>query len=67
MKYLQYFVFDKTGNDILDANVIPFKTEDEFKEGVEYAINAYKTNPDFKGLNLLLSCGNKVLFNSKEA
>ena len=67
MNYLlQYIVFDKTGNKILEASAIPCTDESEMFELVDEMVGNYKYDPHFKDLNLFLSCGSKILFNSKE-
>ena len=67
MENLQYFVFDKTGNKILEAGILPVENGDTIESAVEYAKNAFKNNDTFDDTQLLLSIGNKVLFNSLNA
>ena len=67
MTILQYFVFDKSGNHILEANGIPCSSEQEVRALADTMMGNYKQDPQFKDLNLLLSCGNEIIFNSKEA
>jgi len=61
---IQYFVFDKSGNHILEASVILCENEQDFNDKLAYAINAFKTNPDFADTQLTLSSGNEILFSS---
>ena len=65
MQIIQYFVFDKSGNDILEANAFQCSSEQETNDLVDTMKNNFHSDPIFKDTQLLISCGNKVLFNSK--
>lgn len=65
MTLLQYFVFDETGNHLLEANAYKCSNKQNANALASVIVDTYKSDPQFKDLNLLLSCGNKVLFDSK--
>lgn len=67
MRNVQYFVFDKTGNEILEAGGIPCDNDKEVEELANTMKNNFHSNPQFENTQLLISCGKKVLFNSKTA
>lgn len=67
MEFLQYFVFDKKGNEILEADVFRCANEKDLHDLVEtMKVNFHKSDL-FKDTQLLISWNDKVLFNSKEA
>ena len=65
MEHLQYFVFDKNGEKILEASAIPCTDEAELRELVDTMVSNYKNDSTFKDLQLTLSWGNKIMFSSK--
>ena len=66
MKIVQYFVFDKTGNEVLEADCFACETEQEVNELVEEMKYNYHNEPDFQDTQLTISCGSQVLFNSSK-
>ncbi len=65
MFILQYFVFDETGEEMLDAGGIPCDTEQEMHEiSKEIVDEVVKQNN--LGLVLNDNTNGKVLYNSKE-
>lgn len=67
MQFLQFFIFDKGGNEIIEANVVPCSSEQDVQDTCKALVDGYNEDPEKNEYNLLLSCGKKVLFNSKEA
>ena len=67
MEFLQYFVFDKKGNDILEADVFRCADEKDLHELVDIMKDNFHKSGLFKDTQLLISWNDKVLFNSKEA
>lgn len=69
---LQYFVFDKSGEDILDADAYVLKTEKQVEDLAEELktdfLNLKKNDKEWKDLGLVLmnSTNGKVLYNSRE-
>lgn len=69
---LQYFVFDKSGEDILDADAYVLKTEKQVEDLAEELksdfLNLKKNDKEWKDLGLVLmnSTNGTVLYNSKE-
>ena len=62
---LQYFVFDESGNDILEAGGIPCDNEQELHE-ISNEIIEQVVKKDGLGLILNDNTNGKVLYNSKE-
>lgn len=65
MFILQYFVFDETGEEILDAGGIPCDTEQKMHEISKEIIDEVVKQNNL-GLVLNDNTNGKVLYNSKE-
>ena len=65
---LQYFIFDKTGNKILEASAIPCSTEQELQELATTMVDNYHSCEEMQDLGLLLmnNANGTVLYNSRE-
>lgn len=64
--FIQYFIFDKTGNEVIEASALMCNTESEKADIVETMKNNFHSEPEFADTQLLISCGKQVLFNSKD-
>ena len=54
MYILQYFVFDETGNDILQANGIPFEDLGDLQDCEAKMINEFCEDDAYNGSGLVL-------------
>ena len=68
MFILQYFVFDKSGEHILEASGIPCQSHEELLDLANTMVENYHNSPEMEGLGLLLNdnTNGTVLYNSKE-
>lgn len=63
MNYIvQYFVFDKSGNHIIKACGVPCETMDEVHDTKQQLVSLWEEEKDTT--QLLVSCGNDILFSS---
>lgn len=69
---IQYLVFDKSGNEILDADAYVLKGEEQVEDLVsdlkDSFLNLKKNDKEWKDLGLVLmnNTSGKVLYNSRE-
>ena len=65
---LQYFVFDETGNHILEANAVVCSSEQDLIDTASSMVEIYHASKDFEHLGLVLNdnTNGKVLYNSRE-
>ena len=73
MYILQYFIFDKSGDDILEADAYTLDNETQVNDLAEELkttfLNLKKTDKEWKDLGLVLTSNTengKVLYNSRE-